>query len=65
MASVPSVSNRQNSSGEETPPGNRQLMPMMAIGSSGRAGTGVSSAARGVVPSSSASRNSARATGVG
>ncbi len=40
MASVPSVTSRHRSSGVLTPPGNRQLIATMAIGSSAPAATG-------------------------
>ncbi len=39
MASVPSATSCHRSSGERTPPGNRQAMPMTAMGSLSRAST--------------------------
>ncbi len=66
MASPPSASSRHRSSGEDTPPGNRQLRPTMAMGSSatGRAvvrGVPVSA----IEPSISSSRNRDSPSGVG
>ncbi len=64
IASTPSASSRQNSAGELAPPGKRQPMPTMTIGSSSTGRTvGVSVAV--CPPVSSVRRWAARASGLG
>ncbi len=66
MASVPSVTSRQRPSGDVTPPGYRQAMPMMAIGSSDAVDPAVSFACSpGPAPDSCSRRCRTTSRGVG
>ncbi|CAM5435654.1 hypothetical protein SGRIM128S_07544 [Streptomyces griseomycini] len=65
MASTPSSTSRHRSSGEFTPPGKRQLMPTIAIGSSVTAVVVRMVVAAAGAPASSAPRCAASIAGVG
>ncbi len=64
MASSPASSMRQKASGESAPPGNRQAIDTMAMGSSVPV-TAVGGVIDGDVPDSSATTKAARTSGVG